>query len=125
MKRISCFLLFFLLLSHVVVADVETEAEKILKKSVGKVFTAMLDKEMTLDQKKSKVIKITNKVFGFSLMAKLSIGKAHWSKFNAKQRAVFLYRQIGSVQRRESHLQACYCSEEKESAGTNSFAFKG
>ena len=89
MKRISCFLLFFLLLSHVVVADVETEAEKILKKSVGKVFTAMLDKEMTLDQKKSKVIKITNKVFGFSLMAKLSIGKAHWSEFNAKQRAEF------------------------------------
>jgi phospholipid transport system substrate-binding protein len=90
MKRISCFLLFFLLLSHVVVADVETEAEKILKSSVSKVFTIMLDEEMEMDQKKSKVIEITNTVFGFSLMAKLSIGKAHWSGFNAKQRMEFI-----------------------------------
>jgi len=90
MKRISCFLLFFLLLSQVVVADVETEAEKILKSSVGGVLTVMLDKEMTMAQKKSKVIEITNKVFGFSLMAKLSIGKAHWSEFNAKQRIEFI-----------------------------------
>ncbi len=90
MKRISCFLLFFLLLSHVVVADVETEAEKVLKKSVGNVFAVMLDKEMTIGQKKSKVIKITNKVFGFSLMAKLSIGKAHWSEFDAKQKVEFI-----------------------------------
>jgi phospholipid transport system substrate-binding protein len=77
-------------LSHVVVADVETEAEKVLKKSVGSVFTIMLDKEMTIGQKKSKVIKITNKVFGFSLMAKLSIGKAHWSEFDAKQKVEFI-----------------------------------
>lgn len=89
MKRISCFLLFFLLLSQVVVADVETEAEKILKSSVGKVFTVMLDKEMTMDQKKIKVTEITNTVFGYPLMAKLSIGKAHWSEFNAKQRTEF------------------------------------
>jgi phospholipid transport system substrate-binding protein len=89
MKIISYFLLFFLLLSHVVVADDETKAEKILKSSVNKVFTIMLDEEMTMDQKKSKVIEITNTVFGFSLMAKLSIGKAHWSEFNAKQRIEF------------------------------------
>jgi phospholipid transport system substrate-binding protein len=90
MKRISCFLLFFLLLSQVVVADVKTEAEKTLKSSIDKVFTVLLDEEMTMDQKKSKVIKITNKVFGFSLMAKLSIGKAHWSEFDAKQKVEFI-----------------------------------
>jgi len=89
MKIISYFLLFFLLLSQVVVADDETEAEKILKSSVGEVFAIMLDKEMVMDQKKSKVAEITNTVFGFSLMAKLSIGKEHWSEFNAKQRAEF------------------------------------
>ena len=89
MKRIYYYLLFFLLLSPVVVADVETEAEKILKSSIGNVFTILLDKEMAMDQKKSKVIEITNTVFGYSLMAKLSVGKAHWSEFNAKQRAEF------------------------------------
>jgi phospholipid transport system substrate-binding protein len=90
MKRIYCFLLFFLLLSQVVVADDETKAEKILKSSVEEVFTIMLDEKITIDQKKGKVVKITDDVFGFSLMAKLSIGKAHWSQFNAKQRAEFI-----------------------------------
>ena len=75
MKKVFCFLLFFLLLSQVVVADDETKAEKVLKSSVGKVFAIMLDEEITLEQKKSKVIKITDDVFGFPLMAKLSIGK--------------------------------------------------
>jgi phospholipid transport system substrate-binding protein len=89
MKRIYYYLLFFLLLSPVVVADVETEAEKILKSSIGNVFTVLLDKEMAMDQKKSEVIEIINTVFGYSLMAKLSVGKAHWSEFNAKQRVEF------------------------------------
>ena len=89
MKRIYYYLLFFLLLSPVVVADVETEAEKILKSSIDNVFTILLDKEMAMDQKKSKITEISNTVFGYSLMAKLSVGKAHWSEFNAKQRAEF------------------------------------
>ena len=89
MKMISCFLLLFLLSPQVVAADDETKAEKILKSSVGKVFTIMLDEEMTMDQKKSKVVEITNTVFGYPLMAKLSVGKEYWSEFNAKQRAEF------------------------------------
>ena len=91
MKKISCLLLFFLLFSQVAVADVESEAEKLLKTSVNKIFTVLSDKELSIDQKKSKVIEITNPVFDYSLMAKLSLGKAHWSQFNAKQRAEFTY----------------------------------
>jgi len=89
MKKIACLLLVFLLFSLVAVADVESEAEKLLKMSVNKVFTVLSDKELSIDQKKSKVIEITNPVFSFSLMAKLSLGKAHWSQFNAKQRTEF------------------------------------
>jgi len=90
MKKIACLLLAFLLFSHVVVADVEHEAGKLLKRSVDKIFTVLSDKELTIDQKKSKVIEITNPVFSFSLMAKLSLGKVHWSQFNAKQKAEFI-----------------------------------
>ena len=89
MKKMACLLLVFLLFSHVVVADVEHEAGKLLKRSVDKIFTVLSDKELTTDQKKSKVIEITNPVFSFSLMAKLSLGKVHWSQFNAKQKAEF------------------------------------
>ncbi|HJO55875.1 MAG TPA: ABC transporter substrate-binding protein, partial [Candidatus Scalindua sp.] len=89
MKKVVCFLLFFLLLSQVVVADDENKAEKILKSSVGKVFSIMLDEGKTLDEKKGEVIKITDDAFGFPLMAKLSIGKENWSQFSTKQKAAF------------------------------------
>ena len=129
MRRISCLLLSFFLLSQVAVADVksevveavvvevkseaaevkseaaevkaevaevkaevadvEPEAEEKLKTSVDKVFTVLSDKELTMDQKKIKVVEITSSVFGYPLMAKLSLGKKHWSKFDSKQRAEF------------------------------------
>ncbi len=89
MKRISCLLLFFLLLSQVAVADVKFEAEEKLKTSVDKVFTILSDEELTMDQKRIKVVEITNSVFGYPLMAKLSLGKEHWSQFNSKQRSEF------------------------------------
>ena len=124
MRRISCLLLSFFLLSQVAVADVksevveaavvevkseaaevetesvvvevkseaaevEPEAEEKLRTSVGKVFTVLSDKELTMDQKKIKVVEITDSAFGYPLMAKLSLGKKHWSKFNSKQRSEF------------------------------------
>ena len=90
MKKIACLLLVLLLLSQTAVADVESEAAKLLKRSVDKIFTVLSDKELSIDQKRSKVIEITNPVFSFSLMAKLSLGKVHWSQFNAKQKAEFI-----------------------------------
>jgi phospholipid transport system substrate-binding protein len=89
MKRISCLLLFFFLLPQVAVAGVESEAEEKLKTSIDKVITVLADKELTMDQKKIKVVEITNSVFGYPLMAKLSLGKKHWSQFNSKQRSEF------------------------------------
>ena len=90
MKKIICLLLVFLLFSHVAVAGIESEAGKLLKRSVDKIFTVLSDQELTIDQKKSKVIEITNPVFSFSLMAKLSLGKVHWSQFNTKQKTEFI-----------------------------------
>ncbi len=89
MKKNSYLLLFFLLLSPVAVANVDTEPEKILKTSIDNVFSVLSDKVLSLDQKKRKLNEITNSVFGFPLMAKLSLGKEQWSKFNSEQREEF------------------------------------
>ncbi len=91
MKNIFYILLFFLFFSQVAVADVDTntEAEKILKISVTNVFSVLSDKELSLVQKKRELKKITNSVFGFHLMAKLSLGKENWAKLNPKQREEF------------------------------------
>ncbi len=89
MKKNSYLLFIFLLLSQVAVADVDTEPEKILKASVNKVFSILSDKELSLDQKKREATEISNSVFSFPLMAKLTLGKKHWSKFNSNQREEF------------------------------------
>jgi phospholipid transport system substrate-binding protein len=89
MRKISYILLFLFLSFQVAVADVEIEAEKILKAAVGQVFTILAKKDVSMDQKKREVVEITNTSFGFPLMAKLSVGKEHWSQFNTKQRDEF------------------------------------
>ncbi len=89
MRKISYILLFLLLSFKVTVAGVETEAEKTLKAAIDEVFTVLTNKEVSMDQKKREVIGITHRVFGFPLMAKLSVGKEHWSQFNAKQKDEF------------------------------------
>jgi phospholipid transport system substrate-binding protein len=53
------------------------------------------DKELSLDQKKRELNEITNSAFGLPLMAKLSLGKKHWSKLNSKQREEFTSLSIG------------------------------
>jgi phospholipid transport system substrate-binding protein len=95
MKNISYLLFFILLLSPVAIADVDTEAEKILKVSVNKIVSVLSDKELSLDQKKRELNEITNSAFGLPLMAKLSLGKKHWSKLNSKQREEFTSLSIG------------------------------
>ena len=89
MKKSSYLLLFILLLSPVAIADVDTEAEKILKVSVNKTVSVLSDKELSLDQKKRELNEVANSVFGLPLMAKLSLGKKHWSNLNPKQREKF------------------------------------
>ncbi len=65
MRRVSCLLLFFLLLSQVAVAGVESEAEEKLKTSVDKVFAILSDDELEMAQKKIKFVAITDTVFGY------------------------------------------------------------
>ncbi|MGR3317338.1 MAG: MlaC/ttg2D family ABC transporter substrate-binding protein [Candidatus Anammoxibacter sp.] len=91
MKKIFCLsLLLLFVLSHIAVADVDHEvAEKQVKASVSKALEVLADKELTIEQKRSKVIEITNAIFNFPLMAKLSLGKEHWGEFNHEQRAEF------------------------------------
>lgn len=95
MKNISYLFLFFLLLAPIAIADVDTEAEIILKTSVNKVFSVLSDKELSLDQKKRELSEITNSVFDLPLTAKLSLGKKQWSKLNSEQRKEFTNLSIG------------------------------
>ncbi len=92
MKIITYLLLSFLLLIQVAGAGDKTgsEAEKMLKTSVNNVFAVMSNKLLSMDQKKSNVIEITNSVFDYSLNAKFTLGKKYWIQLDAKQRVEFV-----------------------------------
>ncbi|MGR3178452.1 MAG: MlaC/ttg2D family ABC transporter substrate-binding protein [Candidatus Anammoxibacter sp.] len=100
MKKIFCLsLLFLFVLSRIAVASVEHEvAEKKAHTSISKALEVMSDKELTKEQKQSKVIEITNTIFDFPLMAKLSLGKENWGKFNPDQRAEFTSSFVEQIQ---------------------------
>lgn len=93
MKTFFCLLLLILLFmsSQVVVvrAGSKTEAEKLLKTVVNDVFEILSNKELPIDQRKNKVVKITNEIFNLDLIAKLALGKGHWAQFNLEQRTEF------------------------------------
>ncbi len=92
MKKIFCltlFLLIFPILTHIATADDHVEAEKLLKIAVDKVMTALSSKELTIEQKQDSVVETVNSVFGFKLMAKLSLGKTHWGQLNPEQKIEF------------------------------------
>ena len=100
MKKFLLFLVLLLMSSQVVIvhAGTKEEAEKLLQTSVNEVLAILSDKELPMEEKKSKVVKITNEIFNFSLMAKLSLGKQHWTQFNPEQRAEFTSQFIELVQ---------------------------
>ncbi len=89
MRKFFFILLFVLLSFQVTVCGAATEAEQTLKAAVDQVFTVLSDKNVSMDQKKREVVEITNTAFSFPLMAKLSVGKEHWMRFNEKQREEF------------------------------------
>ncbi len=89
MRKFFFILLFVLLSFQVAICGAATEAEQTLKTAVDQVFTVLSDKNVSMDQKKREVIEITNTAFSFPLMAKLSVGKEHWMRFNEKQRGEF------------------------------------
>lgn len=93
MKKISCFMLFLLLLLPVAVSHADDSdnaaAAELLETSVTHVMDVLSNNELPMEQKKEKVMKTVNSIFAFSLMAKLAIGKTHWTALNPVQKTEF------------------------------------
>jgi len=86
-------MLFILLMFPVAVSHADDSdnaaAAKLLETSVTHVMDVLSNKEMVMDQKKEKVMETVNSLFAFSLMAKLAIGKEHWTSLNPVQKTEF------------------------------------
>jgi len=88
MKR-TAWVLFFIFAVQTAAAKNLSEPEKVLKASVDQVVAVLSDAKIPQDQKRRKVVDIINSSFDFKLMAKLSLGKKHWTKLDAKQKEAF------------------------------------
>ncbi|MFC1488862.1 phospholipid-binding protein MlaC [Thermodesulfobacteriota bacterium] len=86
MKQLLYAALSLLILTQSAVADDKSDVQALLKSNLGTVISVLENKELDQQAKNEKVIKIITPLFDFSLMARLSLGKEHWTGLsNEKQ----------------------------------------
>lgn len=79
MKSLGYLILFTLISTASVPADDQVTVEELLKRKIGAVMSVLQNKDLEPQAKKNEVSKIVTPIFDFSLMAKLTLGKKHWS----------------------------------------------
>ncbi|MFQ5559191.1 MAG: phospholipid-binding protein MlaC [Nitrospinota bacterium] len=77
-------------LAQPVFAGPESNAEQQLKTAVGLVAAFMKDQTLDGETRRSKVMDVINSAFDFPLIAKLTLGKRDWPKFNREQKKEFV-----------------------------------
>jgi len=63
--------------------------DQLIRENVDKVLKIVRFKDLNQEVKKEQVMEVVNRIFNLPLMAKLTLGQAHWTKLNEKQQAEF------------------------------------
>ena len=89
-------------------SDVQ-EVDQLIRENVDKVLKVIRVKDLSKEAKKEQVMEVVNRIFNLPLMAKLTLGQAHWTKLNDKQRAEFtdlFIKQMQSIYLNQVELAA-------------------
>ena len=70
-------------------ADEVSEIREMTKEKVDHVISTLKDDSLSKEEKKEGILKTIDSLFDFSLMARLSLGKKHWTTLSTKGRAEF------------------------------------
>ena len=70
-------------------ADEVSEIREMTKEKVDHVISTLKDDSLSKEEKKEGILKTIDSLFDFSLMARLSLGKKHWTTLSNKGRAEF------------------------------------
>lgn len=91
-KAVFCITLTLILLTAAFPAAAEQKAavETLLKSQVDEVLQILKQKEMPDAQKQEKIMEIIGPTFDFELMSRLTLGRANWMKFNAREQETFI-----------------------------------
>lgn len=90
MKIFLYAILFTLILYPIALADDKSDAYELLKSKLDKVIEVLQNKSLEQKAKREKVVEIVLPMFAFPLMAKLSLGKTHWSGLTNEKREKFI-----------------------------------
>ena len=82
---VSC----LLILSQPLMADDKRDAEEIVKRKLDAVFAVLQKKDLDQQAKKIEINEIVTPMFDFALMAKLTLGKRHWSNLPREKKEKF------------------------------------
>lgn len=80
-------ILFFAALT--LAADEKAYVESLIKSKVNQTLSIIRQKNINEKEKKKKIFEIATPLFDFETMAKLTLGRTHWSKFTPAQRKRF------------------------------------
>lgn len=89
MKTLSYALLSLLIGGLSAAAENKAVVEELLKANLAAVFAVLQKQDLNQDAKKKEIIDIVNPIFDFPLMAKLTLGRKHWSGLTPEQKESF------------------------------------
>ena len=89
MKKSFIFIFITLFVYQPAFADDVEEVDRLIRGTVDTVFTIINDKDLDNIVKKEKIMAVVTRIFNLPLMAKLALGREHWTKLNNEQREEF------------------------------------
>jgi len=89
MKNLLVAVISMLLFYQSAAADDKSEVEKLLKNNLDAVFTVLQKKDLEQQAKNKEIVDIVTPMFDFELMARLSLGKKHWSGLSQDKKERF------------------------------------
>ena len=90
MKNLLIAVVSLLLFSQTAAADDKSEIDDLLKTNLDAVFTILQKNDLDQQAKNKEIIDIVTPMFDFELMARLSLGKTHWSGLSQDEKERFI-----------------------------------
>ena len=89
MKNLLVAVISLLLFCQSAAADDKSEVEELLKNNLDAVLNVLQKKDLEQQAKNKEIVDIITPMFDFELMARLSLGKKHWSGLSPDKKERF------------------------------------
>lgn len=89
MKKVFLIIFFLAFFCQFASADDLQEVDRFIRQNVDAVLKIVRNSDLTRETQKEQVMEVVNRVFNLPLMAMLTLGRTHWTRFDERQRTEF------------------------------------